>query len=217
MRIRTWKAPSPALIISLIALFVALGGTTYAAVNLPANSVGSAQLKKNAVTAAKIKNGAITATKINTKDPATKPKTVANNPLTSTDPCASPTPQSGVFCGTSSSYWSGGLFAADHVQFWRDVTGVVHVAGEAHSSSTFSAGGSGVLFYLPPAYRPKKVLAFPVATGEGVGAFAAGSGMLVIYPANFSVAPAVSGAVALFSAGAGGREVVIGDVQFPTG
>jgi hypothetical protein len=63
---RRLRAPSPALIISLIALFVALGGTTYAAANLPKNSVGTPQLKKNAVTAPKIKSGAVTAAKINT-------------------------------------------------------------------------------------------------------------------------------------------------------
>ena len=59
------KAPSPAFVVSLLALFVALGGTTYAATSLPANSVGTKQLKKNAVTAAKIKNGAIVASKVN--------------------------------------------------------------------------------------------------------------------------------------------------------
>ena len=59
------RAPSPALVISLIALFVALGGTSYAAINsLPRNSVGTPQLKNNAVTATKIKNGAVTAAKI---------------------------------------------------------------------------------------------------------------------------------------------------------
>jgi hypothetical protein len=46
---------------SLIALFVALGGTGYAAVNLPKNSVGSRQLKPNAVTSSKVKNGALLA------------------------------------------------------------------------------------------------------------------------------------------------------------
>lgn len=35
------KRPSPSLVISLVALFVALGGTGYAAFNLPKNSVGS--------------------------------------------------------------------------------------------------------------------------------------------------------------------------------
>jgi hypothetical protein len=60
------RAPSPAFVIALIALFVALGGTSFAAINaLPKNSVGSKQLKKNAVTTAKIKNGAVTGAKIN--------------------------------------------------------------------------------------------------------------------------------------------------------
>ena len=46
---------SPALVVSLIALFVALGGTSYAAINsLPQNSVGTAQLKNGAVTPPKI-------------------------------------------------------------------------------------------------------------------------------------------------------------------
>jgi hypothetical protein len=63
---RALRAPSPALVVSLIALFVALGGTTYAATSLPRNSVGPKQLKKNAVTSPKIKKGAVTAAKINT-------------------------------------------------------------------------------------------------------------------------------------------------------
>jgi hypothetical protein len=51
--------PSPALVISLIALFVALGGTSYAAINaLPKNSVGTKQLKNGAVTPGKIKGAA---------------------------------------------------------------------------------------------------------------------------------------------------------------
>lgn len=83
---RRLRAPSPSLAISLLALFVALGGTAYAAVSLPKNSVGTRQLKKHAVTGRKIKklavgagkikngaistdkikNGAVTAAKINT-------------------------------------------------------------------------------------------------------------------------------------------------------
>lgn len=47
--------PSPALVVACLALTVALGGTSYAAVALPKNSVGPAQLKKDAVTAPKIK------------------------------------------------------------------------------------------------------------------------------------------------------------------
>ncbi len=54
--------PSPALVISLIALFVALGGTSYAAINsLPKNSVGTKQIKNGAVTAAKINSAVLKA------------------------------------------------------------------------------------------------------------------------------------------------------------
>lgn len=55
----------PALAISVLALFVALGGTGYAAFSLPRNSVGAKQLKRNAVTTPKIKNGAVTGPKMN--------------------------------------------------------------------------------------------------------------------------------------------------------
>jgi hypothetical protein len=69
------RAPSPALIVSIVALVVALGGTSYAAFTLPNNSVGTSQLKNKAVTngklapqsvgTAKIRNGAVTAPLIN--------------------------------------------------------------------------------------------------------------------------------------------------------
>lgn len=46
--------------VAYTALFVALGGTSYAAVSLPRNSVGSGQLKKNAIAASDIRAGAVT-------------------------------------------------------------------------------------------------------------------------------------------------------------
>jgi hypothetical protein len=52
--------PSPALVVSVVALVVALGGTSYAAFSLPTNSVGTKQLRKGAVSANKIARGAIT-------------------------------------------------------------------------------------------------------------------------------------------------------------
>ena len=66
------RRPTPATIIALIALFIALGGTTYAATSLPANSVGTKQLRNAAVTTAKLHNQAVTGAK------------VANNSLTGT-------------------------------------------------------------------------------------------------------------------------------------
>jgi hypothetical protein len=47
--------------IALVALFVALGGTSYAALNMPANSVGTKQLRNGAVTAAKVRKGSLLA------------------------------------------------------------------------------------------------------------------------------------------------------------
>lgn len=46
---------------STIAVFVALSGTSYAAVKIPRKSVGTAQLKSNAVTGAKVKNNSLRA------------------------------------------------------------------------------------------------------------------------------------------------------------
>jgi hypothetical protein len=48
------RRPTASMVISLIALFVALGGASYAAVSIPNNSVGTAQIKNNAVNYKKI-------------------------------------------------------------------------------------------------------------------------------------------------------------------
>jgi hypothetical protein len=56
--------PSPAMVVALIALFIALGGGAYAAVSMPANSVGSKQLKNGAVIGSKLATNAITSAKV---------------------------------------------------------------------------------------------------------------------------------------------------------
>ncbi|MEZ5078330.1 MAG: hypothetical protein R2725_12920 [Solirubrobacterales bacterium] len=61
--------PSPALAISVIALFVALGGSAYAATQIGTkdirnNAVTAAKIKKSSVTTAKIKANAVTAAKL---------------------------------------------------------------------------------------------------------------------------------------------------------
>jgi hypothetical protein len=49
--------------VGLLALFVALGGTSYAAVKLPRNSVGTAQIKNKAVTQVKLSTATVKALK----------------------------------------------------------------------------------------------------------------------------------------------------------
>ncbi|MGA9761087.1 MAG: hypothetical protein WBQ14_01510 [Gaiellaceae bacterium] len=56
--------PTPAMIVACIALAVALGGTSYAAVTLPRNSVGTKQIKNKAVTGVKVRNHTLAAIKM---------------------------------------------------------------------------------------------------------------------------------------------------------
>jgi hypothetical protein len=58
---RIMGALTYANIVGTLALFIALGGVSYAAVKLPAKSVGTKQLKKGAVTSAKVRDGSLLA------------------------------------------------------------------------------------------------------------------------------------------------------------
>lgn len=53
--------PTPSFFVSVLALVVALGGTSYAVAQLPSKSVGAAQLKAGAVTSAKVKDRSLRA------------------------------------------------------------------------------------------------------------------------------------------------------------
>jgi hypothetical protein len=61
MRLRSLfrRRPSASMAVSVVALFVALGGVGWAATTLPANSVGTAQLQNASVTNHKILNGSV--------------------------------------------------------------------------------------------------------------------------------------------------------------
>jgi hypothetical protein len=60
------RRPSPAILISSVALFMSLGGVGYAATQLPSNSVGTSQLRNNAVSYKKIQPGAVGIVRANT-------------------------------------------------------------------------------------------------------------------------------------------------------
>jgi hypothetical protein len=64
VRLPRMGRPSPALVLACVALFVALGGTGYAALQLPANSVGSKQIRNGAVKNSEIANNAVTGRKV---------------------------------------------------------------------------------------------------------------------------------------------------------
>ncbi len=54
-------------LVAYVALFVALGGTSYAAVSLPAGSVGTKQLRNGSVTGSKLARGAVSPANLNSK------------------------------------------------------------------------------------------------------------------------------------------------------
>jgi hypothetical protein len=76
---------SYANVISTICLFVLLGGGAYAAVRLPAKSVGTAQLKAGAVTGAKIKDGTITGAKVDSRTLGPVPAAASADHATNAD------------------------------------------------------------------------------------------------------------------------------------
>jgi hypothetical protein len=57
---RTFR-PTPSFVVASIALFTALGGGAYAAVTLPAHSVGTRELRAAAVTSAKVRDHSLKA------------------------------------------------------------------------------------------------------------------------------------------------------------
>jgi hypothetical protein len=166
--------PSPALIVSIVALVVALGGTSYAAFKVPKNSVGSKQLKKNAVTTKKIKNHAVTASKINTSGltvPSATHANTADNAGTAAN-IAAPEgfhivgqPSGPPFQNGCSDITSVPL---QPVGFFKDKEGIVHLQG------AFQCPAEGdVAFQLPAGYQPTGGTAL-VEAGSG------GSAQLII-------------------------------------
>jgi hypothetical protein len=67
-------------VVSTLALIVALGGTSYAAVALPRNSVGTQQLKANAVTSSKVKDRTLGSTDFKAGELPAGPRGLAGAP-----------------------------------------------------------------------------------------------------------------------------------------
>jgi hypothetical protein len=60
-KMRRIGRPSPALVVAIAALVMAMAGTGYAALKLPRHSVGHSQLKRNAVTSVNVKDRSLLA------------------------------------------------------------------------------------------------------------------------------------------------------------
>lgn len=170
-------------VIGYLALFVALGGTSYAATQLPKNSVGTKQIKKGAVTGKKVKDGSLTGADINAGTLGTvRFATNAGHASAAADATnaghasiADAVTQStfravgtgvvqcdtqpGVFCATNNgtcTNWQNFGGGSAPAGFVKDAEGFVHLRGQAVDNSSGGAGctGPGDVFFLPPGYRP---------------------------------------------------------------
>jgi len=109
--------------ISLIALFVALGGTSLAAVTLTKNSVGAKQIKKNAVRASEVKSSAVGASEI-------RSNAVASGDIADSGVGGSDLSDNSVGAGELSDNSVGGGEIADGAVGTGEVTNGSLVAGD---------------------------------------------------------------------------------------
>ena len=183
-------------VMATIAVFIALGGASYAATQLPKNSVGSKQLKKNSVTTAKVKKEAITAAKvkkgtltgaqINSSTLGTVPNAgnaQTANALSQPEPWhVVGAPGEPVF---QAPFKDNSASTAPGVAFFKDHEGVVHLTGIAVGGPS----GDGGVFHLPPGFRPAsgKILALQTGCG-GTPACDDGVAGLDIYGTGFGEA-----------------------------
>lgn len=171
---------SYANVMATIAVFIALGGASYAAIKLPKNSVGSKQLKKNAVTgvkvkneaitAAKIKKGTLTGTQINASTLGTVPKAQAADTSKSADSSTTaqvantltpPEPWHEVGAPGEPQFENGcknadSTYGEAPAGFYKDAGGVVHLEG------LYECSGGPIGFQLPQGFRPKYLQLFPL-------------------------------------------------------
>lgn len=183
MRARN-RRPSPALVISVLALFVALGGTGYAASqingkSLKTNSVTGKKLKNKTITGAKVKPNGLTGAQINESTLGTVPSAAnANHATTATNATTLDGRSPSSFAAAKAEPlrlvgaagqppFNSGWDTADEGDpaFWKDPFGTVYLQGHADRVS----GSEPVIFTLPPGFRPAENLYFSTYPSGGSG------------------------------------------------
>ena len=183
------RRPSPALVISIIALVVAMGGTGYAAFKLPRNSVGTRQLKKNAVVGSKVKNHSLTGSDLKLGSLGT----VANARHSSSADSAISAISATTAANATNAESLGGMAAAQYIRFGQTLPSGVSESGD-FGIRTANTGTSGFLdtavtFPVPLATRiptSKIVITDGSGTTHCSGPGHAERGFLCIYQINTS-------------------------------
>lgn len=129
-------------VVSTIALFIVLGGVSYAAFHLPKNSVKSKNIVNHKVKAADL-----------AKAPDAK-----NAGLVSANDCSSAGPNQWI---AQNPQVFGDL------GYYRDLDGQVHLTGVAQKCG--APPGGAVVFALPAGYRPQNTQTHPASVNGATG------------------------------------------------
>ena len=167
---------SYANVMATIAVFIALGGASYAATQLPRNSVGTKQLKAGAVTAQKVKKHSLVADdfapgeiSVGTQGPkgdsgpsgASIPVTADQLDIPATYVSAGLADGS-PGCGSNQGFVNWKPESYERVGYHRGPDGIVHLRGTAAQCYP----DNGIIFTLPPGYRPSGRSVFVVPEPE---------------------------------------------------
>jgi hypothetical protein len=175
------RRPSASLVISVIALFVSIGGIGYAAAK-----IGSSDLENGAVTAKKLDKNSVTTKKI--KDDAVTGAKAQESSFAAVPSAASAANAAALGGSPPSAFASSSLEAVhrvgaagqpvfqnswdnegggfETVGFYKDSLGIIHLVGDAHN-----AAAPQLIFTLPGGYRPASIIDFFVrANGDTAGA-----------------------------------------------
>jgi hypothetical protein len=109
MRLRFGPRLTYANVTATLALFIALGGSGYAATQLARNSVGTAQLKNGAVTSAKVRDHSLTAADINASALPKAALTVAYKTASASAPASSAGNTATATCDSGQQVVGGGV------------------------------------------------------------------------------------------------------------
>lgn len=158
-----------------VGVFLLLGGTSYAAIKIPAKSIGEKQLQRDAVTSVSVRDGSITASDLAPGAAVSGPRGPrgAGGPPGPAGASAAlppaeawqPLPYVGGWGDYAPSAWEGGSFR-------RNQLGEIELRGLIGVASGGPTSGSTIAL-LPAGYRPRRSQLFSVLT-NGDGAYLVG-------------------------------------------
>ena len=143
------RRPSPAMVVAVIALSVALGGTGYAALTLPKNSIRAKQIAPSAVRSAEVKNRSI------------KRRDIARGVLRAAQGPAGPQGLPGP-SGPAGAKGDAGAPGTALAYAWVESNGVVdETRSKGVTGANVTKPGSNVFCFSGLAFTPRNVVATP--------------------------------------------------------